>query len=387
MATLLHRGLAQTVPQGPVTIDGGHPLAQGLTSCALLRGRQYFWDYARGLLVFNTSNFFGGRAVQAETPLGPATTSSADGGFEPTWPVMDSNPIGPLAMMTVQVGAFSKSTHSGDYVGLKDSPADGKRFAFSTTGFDFGAVADRVSYSGAPAFLPVHMAASGGPAGNKAYRNGVLLGSAGSATSRTLTASEQVRIGSCAFGGTFNGYISYVFIWNRQLSAPEIKWAAAEPYAFLVQGVHRRIFLMGQGTVTISGAGASTLAGFTASAAGAETITGTAASTLAGCTGSAAGAETDPGTSSGTLAGFTSSAAGASTFSGSLGVTLDGVTDAAAGAETITGSASITLAGFTCRATNVAHGGSAAATMSQLHGASASVIQLHNATATVTEDS
>lgn len=242
----LQRGLSQSIPQGPVGIDWSHPLADGMTSCALVRGRTTFWDHARGLLVYNVSNNELNRAVMSATPIGPALTASVDVSYEPGWPVMDSNPIIPIAACSIMVVAWSRSAHAGDYLG-KSPSADGDRAMFAATRFDFGPIANSPSYTAAPALLPAYMLATAGPAGNRVYRNGVLVGSAGTATSRTFAANEQPRIGNAFNYGTFNGFISTAYIWRRQLDPGEAAWIAAEPYAFLSQGVHRRIFLMGSG--------------------------------------------------------------------------------------------------------------------------------------------
>jgi hypothetical protein len=95
---------------------------------------------------------------------------------------------------------------------------------------------------------------------------------------------------------------------------------------------------------------ATTLAGATLAASGAETFTGTLASTLAGASLAASGAETVAGTFAATLAGATLAASGTVTssgVSGSLATTLAGATLAASGTETFTGALASTFAGVT----------------------------------------
>lgn len=107
------------------------------------------------------------------------------------------------------------------------------------------------------------------------------------------------------------------------------------------------------GTEDIPGAGSSTLTGVTASGSGTETVSGAGTSTLDGATLVASGAEAISGTGAPTLDGAALVASGSESIAGSATSTLDGATLVASGAEAITGAASSTLEGAILEATGV----------------------------------
>lgn len=107
----------------------------------------------------------------------------------------------------------------------------------------------------------------------------------------------------------------------------------------------------GAGTQTISGTGASTLAGASSTGVGTQAISGTGASTLDDVTSAGAGTASDErtGTGASTLDDVTSSGAGTQTISGTGASTLDDVTSegTGGGGEPVVGSGASTLEGVT----------------------------------------
>lgn len=80
-------------------------------------------------------------------------------------------------------------------------------------------------------------------AGLKGYFNGFLDGSAaanGVLTSKSVTATVGKDTNTA--GRIWNGLIDFPAIWNRALSAAEVAWLYAEPFAFMQQWAPKRAF-------------------------------------------------------------------------------------------------------------------------------------------------
>jgi hypothetical protein len=123
-------------------------------------------------------------------------------------------------------------------------------------------------------------------------------------------------------------------------------------YTNLQGGTGVTAFVRLREVTTISGTGASTLAGATSSASGSESIAATGSSTLAATTSAATGSETISGTATSTLAGVSSTGTGTETLPAGVGAsTLAGVSAAGSGSEVISGTESSTLAGVTATGT------------------------------------
>jgi hypothetical protein len=384
VVTLLSRDLGAQRPVGPVVIDWGHPLASGLVMCVPFvegGGKPRELVYGDPLSFGGTAPVWarggltaaGSAAAYASIPLRsihkvsiPYTTFAAlsftDSGNTVVWEI---NGNSGFSMQVGNGGAGRFGLNPNNNV----SPWAPDSTAYNNGAFRTYAVA-------------VHSTSSGGAIG---AINGRVRGVDGVPVAPNYGSATTIDLFSRAGSFGFAGALYEVALWDRALSPDELTWITAEPYAFLAQAVDRRYFLVPKITTTITGTGASTLAGFTCSASGAETISGTASATLAGFTSSAAGAETISGTTAVTLAGFTASGAGALTLAGSSAVTLDGITASASGALTITGTLAVTLDGFTCHAYQAdARGGSGTATLTTYHSATATATARHTGTATVT---
>jgi len=144
------------------------------------------------------------------------------------------------------------------------------------------------------------------------------------------------------------------------LAGATLAAAGAETISGTATSTLDGVTLAASGTETIAGTLASTLAGATFAASGtveeSSGSTGTLATTLAGATLTSSGTETISGTAASTFTGATLTASGTEALSGTLTTTLGGVTLTASGAETVTGTLASTLDGATLTASDSGSG-------------------------------
>jgi len=121
----------------------------------------------------------------------------------------------------------------------------------------------------------VHVAGTWQAGDGRLYVNGVLEASE-SSSSGTLTTTDNQFVG---IGGTYedsnyynclDGKIEYVFVYNRALSADEVKWLCREPFAIFAMSISPASIHVPSATVSLAG-----LAGGTSTASATlETICG-----------------------------------------------------------------------------------------------------------------
>lgn len=244
MVALLRRNPGGLL-SGPVSVDWGHPLAQGLGLFAVCTPEHMGLD---------VTGFHHCRRVGAVVFSGNAYNSWGAAGFTSTACLeyerkVPSAPINGVTVMSVVVGGTEGWTIS------QDSNSGGRPFTFTPTlwyingagGGDTlsaAAPADRAQSTTVGTWSPTRMTM---------WRNGGLLTSKASARTSVPTGTTPTAIGRRAFSGyeePFNGVIRAGALWTRGLTYDEAQWVSAEPYAMLIQGPIRSTFWLGLSTAS-----------------------------------------------------------------------------------------------------------------------------------------
>lgn len=319
--------LAPKLPQGS-QIDFGHPLAQGLVSCFRLQegGGAKAFDLCR----FNHGVF----------TSGPTWTTGLRGkavSFSGVpWILINS----PVATLPVTMLCFFESTSAGNmgvftladgalsnYVGIGMNGLAPYSYVKHTANVNTTGVA--VS-SGQWVMVGLTYDAAGTA---NLYQDGLLKTT--SATGQVPTGmapGANSAIGAFSGGGStpFTGKIDLAYVWNRVLTAGEIRAISANPDVFLVRS---RPAL--KGTVTLTGTVASHSSGEASAASGKITLTGTVASHSSGEASAASGKLTLTGTVASASAGEKSAGTETETFSGTVASHSAGEASSASGAVTV----------------------------------------------------
>lgn len=231
----------QQKPPPGAAVDYGHPLARGLVMAHLLNGGLTSFDSVSGRLLSATTipPKVDQRGMRLDTQgMGLSVTAY-------------SRPQPPLTVAMSAI-ALGTPTNGAGYFGMVPDNAGGGpfatafldnnngpvRFGFSDGG-SFVNIVDTVS---APTTVGVPFMAVGvhrRALGVEIWRNAVLGNS--SATARgdvTYNATAQLFVGIPTGAPTTRNPTSIVqwgYIWNRALTASDIQWLYAEPYAMFVQ--------------------------------------------------------------------------------------------------------------------------------------------------------
>lgn len=113
----------------------------------------------------------------------------------------------------------------------------------------------------------VHVAATWRPGEGRLYVNGLQEAGESSSSGNLsfVNDSQSVGIGGTYEGGNyyycFNGIIEYVFVYNRTLSAEEIRWLYREPFAMFARPASPVLIAVTSATVSLAGSVSATSTG------------------------------------------------------------------------------------------------------------------------------
>lgn len=244
----------RTKPPVGVQLDRGHPLAKGVVRCLLANEMAGgFRDLANPANVYGSATFrdrdrvrpTSSAGMSVGTPLAVGTSHTVTTSVEY---VANSSASYPVAFSRYS-GTDSDATEiiPGDNVG----GAGGNQWGSSTLFLHLGrfSAGAQVSTGGAftagrPEPLSLVVPIGGNYLG---YRSGRLLGSGPSVAFASGT-TFYVGARNTAFPSEGNRY-AYFFLHNRVLSAAELAWLHAEPFA-MYQPVVRRVYSVAAGGTT-----------------------------------------------------------------------------------------------------------------------------------------
>jgi hypothetical protein len=220
-------------PPFGVQLNPSHPLARGLVG-------SWLFNEASGGIVNDLSGNGNTGALTAmpwaSSAMGPSLTGSSSGFvLVPDTDLVDTGAISIcMGVIPAAVAAGKGLMYKGSWASTWGSWALHQHSPGATP----GVVTLRINTStiqvdGAttlPALVHTNVAATAGAAGLRVYLNGVLDGSAAGAA--VASDSSPIRIGSYyAEYFSFAGKITYAYLYNRILTAPEVATIDSDPYA------------------------------------------------------------------------------------------------------------------------------------------------------------
>lgn len=255
MVALLRRNLAMMAPNGPVTVDWGHPLAHGLINLFLPNNPQPrnlavghhpewggppYWTWTATNVAFTAGPLgIGCYAAGFDGTLLPSTpyqwTNQNPHRFSCAWlGVVQEFPSSfPYITAAVPESNEGGSTGNAFYFGNRTTlEADRKKAAMR---HNTVSIMDAVD---TPEMQPTMLVSAHSTAAINFWNNGRYVGAAAGSN------YPNVSIG---FGGTstrgVKGWHYGLWTWARTLTGSEAAWLAAEPYAMLTQATRRSTFI------------------------------------------------------------------------------------------------------------------------------------------------
>lgn len=247
----------QRVPLEPVEVDWSHPLANSLLALFIPGSPSAgFADITRQTpsLIPTTG---GGIPIIASSPIGPALSSTVNGAG-----LVSPPGLAPILQVTTNVSMFVKgqqlaqSSNDTSYIGVKKQNAAGQAAAYTLMQAGGGYTAMQSTGEGTlcqlyNATYPGNVVSQGGTIaastlnGGILYQNGVKVANYSgtvSASPFTYTGTAVLCLGNDCVVDRYSGWcIAVAGIWGRILSAAEMAWLDAEPFAML-RPIARRIF-------------------------------------------------------------------------------------------------------------------------------------------------
>lgn len=357
-----------TPPQGAAYVDWGNPLTKGLRDLSLFNQRRN--------VVRNA--FLSSNGTNNSDPRGPiittdATAYSVPGGYA-------ALPI-TVIIGFVRLGSPTNSNHAL-WISKDDITGNsGLYFRYEDAG-TLAVIKSQTAAVGSGAFTVKpggSLLALTIDSGNYAlYGDGGLVASGTHAQTFTSVTPVIGSESSEALEDHPNGIFYFHAVWDRVLSAGEIKRISDNPWQLYAP--RKRQIYVSAASGGISGTLSQTLGDASASSTGTVKIAGTTSSTLSAATSSATGTLAIVGSASPTLGAITSAATGTVAIVGTLSKTLDAATLAATGVLTAPGTGVVnqSLATATLSATGtVAIVGSASVNLGALGLSSASAIRIN----------
>ena len=256
-------------------IDWSHPLARGLTGCWLM-------NEATGEIVADsgprrnngTFNYSSVAPVWKSGKYGSALEFDADrcidcGTGKFGWDL--TNEISVVALVNQSSSQVNTLfARSGFVRPCRLSAYSSGRFKWWVYTNGTNCTINSTSTHATDGSECVHVAGIWRPGDSKLYVNGVQEAdeSSSSGSLSFVNDSQPVGIGGTYEAGNYyycwNGKIEYVFVYNRALSAEQVRWLCREPFAMFARPINPASIHISAATVSLAGSVGATSAGIAA---------------------------------------------------------------------------------------------------------------------------